>query len=441
MAEITIDLKLSIKIPEEGIKINNLLYQLRKFLAQLYFAILKAICSAVEDDTIAKLKGSSPGRYVRNGRQSNHRQIRTAYGLFRYQMARVRDKETHRTLTPLPDAIGLPRYRRHVTETGEGGIGLVCHLSYRRSVKEIDRLLGTGMSKSTLHRQVQDFAQDKCHWPDLKKVPYRFLMVDGTKVRLQEWGKDGKKRKVVPMRWALASVGEKEKFELVGIWVHKSWKQIRHDLNQRLDYSKLEVLFSDGGPGIEYDFLAPGMRHQRCVWHGKRDFPYILYVDKLKKPQQKAFKDKLKSIPAMNLSQADLEELTPEDLPKVKDLAKKTQQGFEELIDALPEEKYPTARTYIENLSKTVTTFFDIWFAQKVWIPLNTNAIESCFSQVKNRIWAVGKRWSESGLINWLKVVINKIFFPLNWNQLWGEYLNIDSHLQFNLMEVKYQWQ
>ncbi|MCL0035214.1 transposase [Thermodesulfovibrionales bacterium] len=272
-----------------------------------------------------------------------------------------------------------------------------------------------------------------------RKVPYRFLMVDGTKVRLQEVDQKGHGKKV-EMRWALASLEEKGKFDLVGIWIGKSWQKIRRDLNQRLNYSNLEVLFSDGGPGIEENLLAPGMRHQRCLWHGKRDFPYILYLDKLKKPQQKELKEKLKSIPAMNLRRSDLEQLTPEDLPRVKELAQKTKQGFKELLDALPEEKYPAARAYIQNLSQSVTTFFEFWFANKLWIPLNTNAVESCFSQVKNRIWAVGKRWGEPGLTNWLKVVVNKVFFPLNWNQLWAEYLHIDSNLQINLTEVKYQW-
>lgn len=440
MTELHINFKFRMIIPDEGIKINNLLYQLRKFMTQLYFEILKAIFSAIEEKAIARMKKTSPGQYVRNGHQKNHRQIRTAYGLFRYQMARVLDKKAHRTLTPLSDAMGLPRYRRHVNEAGEGGVGLVCHLSYRKSVKEVDRLLGTGMSKSTLHRQVQDFAEDKCDWPDLKKVPYRFLMADGTGVRLQEKGDDGKHNKKGSMRWVLASLGEKEKFELVGMWIDESWEKIRRDLNQRLDYSKLEVLFSDGESGIEENLLAPGMRPQRCLWHGKRQFPFLLYRDQLNKAQQKEFKDKLKSIPAMNLTQARLEKLTPEDLPKVKELAEKTKQGFQELVDALPEDKYPAGRIYVENLAKGVTTFFDFWFDNKVWIPLNTNAIENAFSQVKNRIWAVGKRWSKKGLLNWLKVVLNKVFFPLNWDQLWAEYLHLNLNLQLNLMEVKYQW-
>ncbi len=161
------------------------------------------------------------------------------------------------------------------------------------------------MSKSTLHRELQRFAQDMCLWPDMKNVPYRYLMVDGTKVRLQETDDKGHGKKV-EVRRALASVGENEKFELVGIWIDKSWKQIREDLGHKLKYSKLEVLFSDGGPGIVESLLDPGMRLQRCMWHGKRDFPYVLYADQLKKTQQEPFKAKLKSIPGMNLKQADL---------------------------------------------------------------------------------------------------------------------------------------
>lgn len=439
MSEIQIDLKIKVKMPEEGVKINNLLYQLGKFMAQLFLGILRVIFSAIEEKAIAKLRREFPGRYVKNGRQGSERQIRTAYGLFLYKMARVLDKETGKTLTPLSEAIGLPRYRRHVKERGEGGIGLVCHLSYRKSVKELERILGTGMSKSTLHRQVQEFSHHMCDWPDVKNVPYRFLMVDGTKVRLQGVDKKGHGRKV-EMRWALGTLEENGKFELVGIWIDKSWQKIRRDLNQRLNYSNLEVLFSDGGPGIEENLLDPGMRQQRSLWHGKRDFPYILYIDKLKKEQQEPFKNKLKTIPAMNLTRSDLEGLTPEDLPKVKELAEKTKQGFKELIEALPEKKYPRARTYIQNLSRNVTTFFDIWFANKTWIPLNTNAIESAFSQVKNRIWAIGKCWSETGLMNWLKVVVKKVFLPYSWNQLWTKYLDINSTLEINLMKVNYQW-
>jgi len=439
MAELQIELKLKVQIPKNGLKINNLLYQLRKFMAQLFFAILRAIFSAMEQKAIEALKASFPGRYVKNGLRAKPRQIRTAYGTFGYRLARVLDKETGKSFTPLSQAMGLPAYRRHMVESGEGGIGLVCHLSYRKSVKEIDRILGTDMSKSTLHREVQRFGREMCRWPDMKNIPYRYLMVDGTKVRLQEVDAKGHGKKV-EMRWALASLGEQEKFELVEIWIDKSWKQIRADLGDRLNYSKLEVLFSDGEAGIEENLLDAGMRHQRCLWHGKRDFPYVLYADRLKKAEQEPLKAKLKSIPTMNLTQAGLERLGADDFPKVEQLAEKTRQGFEQLIEVLPEDKYPRARVYIKNLARDVTTFFDFWLDNRVWIPLTTNAIESAFSQVKNRIWAVGKRWSESGLMNWLKVVVQKVFYHDSWDRLWAKYLDLDSTRKIDLLGVRYQW-
>jgi len=42
-----------------------------------------------------------------------------------------------------------------------------------------------------------------------------------------------------------------------------------------------------GGPGIEEALLAEGMQLQRCLLHGKRDFPYILYADGFKKAKNR----------------------------------------------------------------------------------------------------------------------------------------------------------
>lgn len=65
------------------------------------------------------------------------------------------------------------------------------------------------------------------------------------------------------------------------------------------------------------------------MWHGKRDFSYLLYADGLKKDEQAPWVQKLKAIPVMNLSKANLESLRPEDLPQVHKLAEKTKQDFE----------------------------------------------------------------------------------------------------------------
>ena len=440
MREIEVNLTLRFKMPEDGVNVNGVVMGLRHANARVSFALLEALFSAIEEQTIEQMQSKSPGRYVRNGYQTKERELRTSLGTFRYRLAQMYDKIEQKTVVPLRANGFLPRHRQYIEESMEAGIGAVVHLSYRWSSKEVARIReqATPTSASTLHRRLNEFAQQKCSWPDLNKVPYRFLMVDGTGVRLQ--GYKGKNLGKGEMRWALASVGEKEPFEVVGFWIDRSWREIKQDLENRLDYKRLEVLFSDGGPGIEEAFLEEGMLHQRCVLHGKRDFSYILYADGCRKTEQACLKEKLEVIPVFHFNRAKLEQLSSEDLLKVKAMIEKTQQGFQEMIDFLSPERYPKARVYIENLSRNVTTFFSWWLERKTWIPLNTNAVESAFSQVKNRIWSVGKRWSDKGLLNWLQVTMNKIFRPQMWNELWSQYMSLNPEPQLTTIRVSWKW-
>jgi len=437
MDKVEVCLTLHFIIPQNGLNVNSLLYGVRKNMPKIFFAILKALFNALEEQAIKYLRTTAPSRFIKNGHQTKERHFCTSFGLFKYRLAQVRDKETNRIYTPLTKRLCIPPYRRCMEESGESGIGLAVLMSYRNSVKEVERITGGIISKSTLHRSLQKFAETQCKIQSMRKIPYRFLMVDGTKVTLQN--KDHLSRKA-EMRWALASTGENEPFDIVDFWIDKSWPYIYKDLEKRIDYDKLEVLFSDGGPGIQENLLKRGMRHQRCIWHGKRDFPYILYADGLKKKEQEPFKEKLKSIPGLRLRQNDLESLTPQDIPKVKELALKTKQSFQELLDILDPDKYPTAHAYIKNLARYTTTFFDIWLEKKEWIPLSINAIESAFSRVKNRIRFIGKRWSEKGLINWMKVWMNKVFFPSRWEELWEQYLKINPPIRMKLVGVNYRW-
>ena len=68
MNDLRIELTLTVQIPEKGVKINNIIYQLRQFMSQLFFALLRAIFSAIEERVIETLKASFPGRYVKIGR-------------------------------------------------------------------------------------------------------------------------------------------------------------------------------------------------------------------------------------------------------------------------------------------------------------------------------------------------------------------------------------
>ena len=246
---------------------------------------------------------------------------------------------------PLVEALAIPAYEQYLEEALEPGIGLTVHVSYRRAQSEVERIAGQSMSHTTVHNRLQRLARRHEPFGSMKDRDFRFLVVDGTKVHLQGGG--GKDLGQVEMRWAMASSGGLNRFEPVGFWIDTEWREIRKELEVRLDYHQLEVLFSDGGVGIAESLFHPGMKPQRCQWHGKREFPYFLYVNGFKKAEQGLLVDKLKSVPAMTLTQGDMEKLRPEDRPVVEQMVEKTQQGFEQLLGALDPQRYPRTRTYI----------------------------------------------------------------------------------------------
>jgi len=102
--------------------------------------------------------------------------------------------------------------------------------------------------------------------------------------------------------------------------------------------------------------------------------------------------------------------------------------------------RYRKARYYIENLSEHLCAFFNWWIEHKKWIPITTNAAETAFSQVKNRIKHIGKQWTERGLINWLSVTVKKVLFPHTWQNLWKKYLRLNLGLRVINIKATYQW-
>ena len=438
MRELEINLVLRFRVPEDGLTVNGILLGLEEQTPEILRSILKTIFKALEERRVNKLMQEDPSRYILNGHQPNARKLITHFGVFRYCMVQMKDTKSGKTIIPLAIELALEPYKQYQAEAMESSIGLAIHLSFARASSEVKRIKGHGPSKSTTYRWFMDLSRTHGGWPPMKGTPYRFLMVDGTGVRLQ--GRGSKTLGQKEMRWALASQGPLHPFEPIGFWVDKGWDEIRKDLEKRITYNKLEVLFSDGGPGIEENLSAEGMRLQRCLWHGKRDFPIILYQEGLKKGEQQPFKALFGEIPIFDLTKERLEKIDPADYQTIQELVQNTRKGFEQLLEALDSAKYPKARTYLSNLYQHTMTFLDYWLQTRQWLPLNTNAIESAFSRITNRIKQIGKRWSDKGLLHWLMLALRKIFKPEWWTQLWKQYLSINRKLELTRCEANYAW-
>ncbi len=145
-------------------------------------------------------------------------------------------------------------------------------------------------------------------------------------------------------------------------------------------------------------------------------------------------------ISLFSLTQAKLEKIKPSDKEMVEKMADEIRDGFKRLLSVLDPRKYPHARAYLENLFKNTLTFLEYWLERKVWIPLNTNVIESAFSRIVNRVKNIGKRWSNQGLINWLTIAFRKIFNPDLWGELWEKFLDINKSLLLCMFKIHYTW-
>jgi len=432
MDDLEIKIAITYKVPEKDLTLNGLLRGLERNRDEIMRTVLGTILAAVEEKTLENL----PGRFVRDGHQSRARTFKTSFGIVRYRMAQVRD-ESGAISRPLEERLQIVPYRQYQGEELEAAVGQAIHLSYRVAARETERLKGQGPSKSTLWRRLQDLAETTGAWPPLHHRPFQFLMVDGTKVRLQD---KGHALGTAEMRWALASEDVGKPFELVGFWVDKDWATIRQDLACRLNYRRLRMLFSDGERGIADNLLTDRMDQQRGVWHGRHDFRYLLYADQVKGIEQRAPLEILDRNPLFHLSKDDLEALAPDDAPAVRKLVAAIRRGLTELLAVLPAEKYPKTRTYLENFAAQALVFFDYWLDHQVWLPITTNALESAFSRFVNRIKRIGRRWSEDGLINWLRLAFRKILQPEMWAALWNQYLRHHRHLQLISLRIKYRW-
>jgi hypothetical protein len=437
MGKIQLNLTLEINIPEHGLNVNGILYGLKKANPEIMSNIFKTLLMAIEEKTIQELQQSAPNRYRRNGHQHS-RILRTSFGPTHYAFAVVQDLTNGKNRVPLRELLQVPRYQQYQDESMESAIGLSIHLSYQRSGFETNRIRGAAASKWTIRRKLFDFSNSQCLFGDMSKIPYRFLMADATKVQLQ--GLKGVDLGNHSLRWALASTGEGQPFDFVGVWIDRTWTAIAQDLQKRLHYDGLEVLISDGESELIQALRKPGMRLQRCVVHGRRDFPFILYADHLKNKKQMPFIDLLDSVPALQFTKGSLEILQSKDKSEIRAAIQKTKESFSQIINLLDPRKYPMSRTYITNLSESVCTFLDWWLKKGEWIPHTTNLIENRFSQVKNRIKRIGRRWSDTGLLSWCMATIQKVFYPSRWDMLWKQYLKINKSITLTNLSVSFRW-
>jgi hypothetical protein len=104
--------------------------------------LLKRIFKALKGRTVYKLRSEYLGHYLLNGHQPNTRKLITHFGVFRYSMFQMIDRQREKTLIPLAKELLLLAQRQYQAESLESGVGLVIHLSFAYTSSEVRQLRG-----------------------------------------------------------------------------------------------------------------------------------------------------------------------------------------------------------------------------------------------------------------------------------------------------------
>lgn len=416
--KLEVTLELDIKITDGPVNINGIIKAVHMYQNELGKNIVREILEAIDRKACNEAEERFPLRYRNKG--YSYRQFRTPMGKVFVRFGRFIDSWGGRVATPGRNVLEVPAYKRWLPWCLTPAAGLLAKVSYGQSSKETERLQGDAPSKSTIHRRLSDLVGSGDFTPYLRKRQFRYLMVDGTGARFQNRADESKPDFYEgEIRFAFASVGEGRPFELVGMWVERSWKECAQELYRRMSTDRLEVLICDGGPGIEEAFTVPGMRVQRCQWHGKRDLSFILYQNGVKKTQQQEIMAAFAAAPLVGWDKEKIESLRKEDAETLGDLREKTLHAFCDLYFFLQSKGYHNAAVYMSNLAQPFVTFINHIINTGKIIPATSNIIEGKISLFKNRIKSIGKRWSEAGLMRWLSIAVKKLLPEFNWNTLW----------------------
>jgi hypothetical protein len=150
MTHITVSVNYKFSIKNFPIKIHEIFL----IVARISAIAAKEVALALLNNIQSKiLSAYSQKGYRRLG--STRRVLKGILGEIYLPIGRMR-KGKGKIICPLLERVEIPSYRRLTDDSYETSLGLLPHVSYRRSVNESERInSGGGPSKSSLHRYLK----------------------------------------------------------------------------------------------------------------------------------------------------------------------------------------------------------------------------------------------------------------------------------------------
>lgn len=391
------ELRVGLKVGQEGLGINDLVVEVFERKDEICGQIVSAIVWQVQEAWLGEvLTGtaelvcrrcgvveSGPEAVLKRGRR--RRRVRTSVGRLEFDLRQVTCQSCRRTWCPFTERLGLKPRQRVLEELLRRLVDWATELSYAKTSRLGRECLGATASPRRIHREVQERGAAV---EFTEQGPVETLVADGTKVPA------GRKPRGEDVSLAFQIRGRRinngrpavEK-RVVGFgigWGH--WQETLATATEP------EVLVTDGETGVAElaAWYFSRTRHQRCEWHLSYGLGHALGKDGLSVEERTPLAGRLSGILARGGAKA------------------RTQ--YREFTDGL--QAYSSAHSLLTNAEPHI--LYSPPSSERT-----TSVMEREMREV-NRRTDVGARWSVRGIANLLQLRLAKRHNPDDYERVWS---------------------
>ena len=223
-----------------------------------------------------------------------------------------------------------------------------------------------------------------------------------------------------------------------GAHTQESWEQIAADIRQRVGQGedKPQMAAIDGGRGMAEAFSTVANEIQRCEWHLVDQLRYALYEDGVKKPEQKAYLEKLAATLQVQMPADEIEKIDPAQRAELEKKLLGVAGEFDGLMATMERAGHPQAAGYLRASQSHTFRWLAFWLKTGFRCPRTTSHLERLMSEIGRRLKKIAFGWSEKGAAQMTRIIIRKIVNVQEWEDYWKKVLRLDGKVK-NLVPLR----
>ena len=361
------------------------------------------------------------------------RQMTTSIGEVKFSWRRLICLSCRKTHVPLRDYLKLERWQSKTGELARVAVETFCEQSYRRGTAHFSTIGVNPVARSTGQRWIMETQSAQC---DQKCEDVAAIMADATGYKRRPDTSAGMDN----AGEVRVSIGLKRNGQWVPLGAHtqETWDQIAAQIGVCVgqDQHKPELAVVDGGRGMAEAFSKVANSVQRCEWHLVSQLRYALYDDKVKKPGQQEYLDKLAALLHVQVPTAEIETIKPEERAELEKKLIGLAGEMDELIGTLERNDHPQAAGYLRASQAHTFRWLAFWLKTGFRCPRTTSYLERLMREIGRRLKKIAFGWSEKGAAQMTRILIRKIVNPQEWEDYWKKALRLDGNVKILFRSV-----